>query len=351
MAYTEVLLPRWPTVDYITSYTIFRGLIQRPLKISFMNKYEWATDAAFMSLDLRRVLPIGFRKQDEADEKILSETAMIVSELREFGALPDEDALDNLAKMLTRDNKDGYLSKSQLYATPWISRQAYRFGFDPAEVVCRMADVIDVYLEATRQKAEQGGKMSLNVRERAARSKAMALLPEGPARTHCGPLTVSRLIRDMHFLGYSDESEMCEHVRWFVEIHDRAKERQLAADEQARTGSFEKFRLSGQTKVGVWVDSDDPYLMSSLAAMHDLVAMRSSRGNVIVMSKSFDLSGVARELIQREPKRWHYTGGLRNILSNGTESVEVPPTNLSRMAIEACIALCIIELTEALARR
>ena len=343
MAFTEVLLPRWPTVDHITAYKVFQRLIKRPLKISFMNKYEWATDAAFMSLDFRRVLPIGFRKQDETDEKILSETAMIVSELRQMGALPEDKALDTFAAMLTRDNQDGYLSKTQPYSTGWISKQAYRFGFDPAEVVCRMAYVVDMYLESTRQKEEQGGKISLSIRDRATRSSAMALLPEGSARTHCGPLTVSRLIRDMHFLGYSDESEMCDFVRWFVEIHDRAKVCQARADTQANNEFFEKFLLVGQQQVGVWVESDDPYLMAALVAMYDLVVMCSLRGNVIVMSKSFDLSGVARVLAQHEPKHWHYTGGMRNILSNGTESVEVPHTALSRKEIERCISLGVVK--------
>ena len=91
------------------------------------------------------------------------------------------------------------------------------------------------------------------------------------------------------------------------------------------------------------MDSDDPYLMAALAKpdMYDLVVMHSSRGNVIVMSRSFHLSGVAHALIKKEPLQWHYNP-QRNILSNGTESVDVVPTGLPRKEIECDISLNIV---------
>ena len=341
MLYTEARLPRWPTLDEIIAYGILEDILKRPLQISFMNKDRVLTNAELQELNQQGVLLVGFDKKVGPNEEAISSTASMVDELRSVGGLPAEDnVLDELARMLARDNQDGYLTKSQPFAAGFVAQSAYRHGYDHQEVVYRTAHVGQVLVKVMTERSN--GRPDLASHEHAKLTPAMALLPEKAPRTHCGPFTVSRYIRDMYTLGYTD-ADMVARASWFIEIHNQAKVQRAAADNAAITQTFEKFRLAGQTKIGLWVQSDDPYLMAALATdRYDLVAMRSSKGNVIVMSKSFDLSHVAHDLMTKEPDRWYYGSGQRNMLANGTERVQRPPTQFSRDEIVQSISLNVV---------
>jgi len=186
-------------------------------------------------------------------------------------------------------------------------------------------------IDCMRAKKEQ--RPELGMHEASKKCSAMALLPAGD---YYGPFTVRRYVRDMYMLGY-DEKLMVAKAGWFVEVHDKAKQREAAAKKTAETAKFDFFILSRRQEFGTWVEADDPYLMSHLGQDRDLVVMRNSRGNLIMMSREFDLSDVAAALIEKEPNVWYFDGG-RNILANGTESEPVPATALSRESLQICIA-------------
>ena len=209
------------------------------------------------------------------DRGFHSETSAILYELRSIEKISESDpVLDHFAWMMNMNNdhqskKGGGYLRRQPYAVTWIMRQAYRLGHDPSEVgftftdeevVRRGIHVIAVYLDVNRHPKN----IDLGIRKQVMRTPAMQLLPAGAPnnpnkgpRNHQGPMTVSRYIRDMFVLG-TPEDEMVQRAKWFVRVHDRAKERQTMAREQVDAGGFDTFTLSNYREVGTWVDSDDP---------------------------------------------------------------------------------------------
>lgn len=342
MAVEVGILPNRPTLDRIGAYYLVEKVEGRPLKIEFVNQTVLLSDDELSAWSDRGVFPIGvgygetYRDRKIDGHSFGSETAMMLYELRSEGMIRQNDyVLDHFAKMMDQDNSNGYLRR-QPYSGCWIVQQAYRVAPDLGqETVHRGAHLVSMYLEALR-----AGGLSHNMPEHIKNSSAMQLLPKGPARNHQGPMTISRYIRDMYVRG-AGEDEILERVGWFVCIHDHAKMFQASADKIAETARFATFPLIGYPKVGTWTDSDDPYLLAALARRRDLVVMRSSKGNIIMMSRTYDLSRVAHELIQKEPGLWHYEPKPRNILANGTESVQIEPTKLSRVTLEYQVGLLV----------
>ena len=350
MAFLEVMLPNRPVLHHVAALHVLEAAIGRPLEITFVNQSISLSDDDLYNLSNRGIFPIGVGSgRLYKDRGFGSETAVIVHELRSVGKILQKDkVLDDLVTMMDLNNnhqsrQGGYLRR-QPYSVAWIMRQGYRLGNDPSEVefsstdeevVRRVMHVVASYLEANRR----NGSINLGAREQAMCTAAMQLLPGGDTankgpRNHQGPMTVSRYIRDMFVLGLS-EDEMLEKAEWFVRVHDRAKERQVAARKRIDAGGFSMFELPGYTESGTWIDSDDPYLLEDLAKTksHPLVVMRSSRGNVIIMSVMFDLSGAASLFLSKE-QCWYYQASPQ-FLANGTEGVEDIPTVFSREVIES----------------
>lgn len=352
MAFTVVMLRNRSTIDGIAALHILETAIGRTLKIEFVNQTSPLSDDALDVLSAQGVFPIGigsgrsYRDWEINGKKFGSETAIIIHELRSVRKISVEDkTLDDFAQMMSRNNNDGYLRR-QPYSVNWIVLQGYRLGHDASEVnftftdeevVRRGAHVVETYLRCLSE-----GEMDLGRRRQAMDAPAMHYLLPEKAMKHQGPMTVSRYIRDMSILGL-DEAEIFEKAKWFVCVHDRAKERQIAAEKVAKTQMFDTFPLLGYKERGTWVDGDDPYLLEVLVRQKDLALMRSSKGNVIAMSKKFDLSNVASLLhhAQDEASLWHYEAG-RNILANGTESAEVDPTKLSRERLKEVVSGCVV---------
>jgi|GEM_PF-3269360 len=357
MAFTTALLPNRPTLDPINALRVAEMATGEIMsRIKFMNHNAHLSNDDLCTMESEGIFPIGvgygqtYREREIDGRGFSSETALILYELRSANKIPDDDThQDRLSEMLDRDNENGYL-RQQPYSGYWIVQQAYRMGHDLSEIdfvftdegiVRRAMHLVSTYVAA----CESGVHLNAEDRQQILRLPAMQLLPEkGPARTHQGPLTVSRYIRDMVICGLH-EDEILERAEWFVRVHDRAKERQYAADKMADTYVFDTFplnRYNRYTELGTWADSDDPYLLAALAKRRDLVAMSSSKGNVIVMSKRFNLYGAASCLIKAEPDRWHYEAKSRNIIANGTESVDADPTALFRAALESIIGRHIV---------
>ncbi|MDP3769860.1 MAG: hypothetical protein Q8R40_02905 [bacterium] len=352
-------MPNRSTIDRIAAREILERVVGRPLTTRFMNQEIMLSDADLKALADAGTFSIGvgksrtYRDREINGRKFGSETAIMIYELRQSNLIPATDpVLDEFAKMMDRNNKDGYLVH-QPNSVNWDIRQGYRlsvdpteigFTFDHEEVVRRAGRVIRAFINAS----EMAGKRDKETLERAKNALALKLLPEGNARIHCGPMTVSRYIRDMFVLGFT-EHEMLDNARWFVDIHNRAKARQQLAkqlvDAQEREGAikFDTFPLGLHDERGTQVDSDDPYLTEELVGRRHLVAIQSSKGNVIIMSKkTFDLSGVGKALSDAEPGKWMYLPGSQNIVANGTEGVEVTPTGLSKATIQKFIGLKVV---------
>lgn len=358
MAFSKVLVSHRPTVDRIGAFDILQKTVGSPLTICFANQEIVLSDADLHDLVKAGTFSIGvgkgrtYRDREIDGQKFGSETAVILYELRKMKQIPAVDpVLDEFARMMDVNNDKGNLVR-QPYSVPWIIRQGYRlsadsaetnFSFDHVEVVRRARHVIGAFINAS----EMGGKRDKATLERAKNALAVKLLPQGNARTHYGPMTVSRYIRDMFILGFA-EHETVEAAQWFVEVHDRAKVRReqakelVDAQEQIGAVKFETFPLGLHDELGTWADSDDPWLMEELAGRYHLVAMQSSKGNVIIMSKTFDLSAVGQILSGMEPGRWKYIPGQQNIVANGTEGVEVISTDLPKAIIQRATGLKVV---------
>lgn len=352
MAFSKVLLSHRPTVDRIGAFDIVQKALGLELEIEFVNQTISLSDADVRTLINDGVIPIGvgkgrtYRERNIDGKKFGSETALALYNLRAVGHLPSADqALDDFAAMMSGNNDDGYLIR-QPYSVNQILRDAYRLGHDPEEVeytfsdqeiVRRGSHVVRTYLDAR----EKGG-FDLAAREQIKRIFAIELLPEW-ARSHNGPMTVLRYMRDMCLLGVA-EDEMRERALWLIRINDRAAQKEQQAEARVAAGDFETFEIfvADNTSIwngrGTWVDSDDLYLLKALAGRRQLVTMRSRAGNVIIMSKAFSLAKVGAALQTQEPERWHVEHGKRNIVANGTESVMMPATGLSRRALEYTIS-------------
>ena len=124
---------------------------------------------------------------------------------------------------------------------------------------------------------------------------------------------------------------------FFMDIHEKAKRREAAARKTAEAARFDSFSLQHRKEFGTWAESNDPYLMSRLGQDRDLVVMHNPSGNLIMMSREFDLADVAAALADKEPGLWYFDKE-RNILANGTESEPMPPTALGRESLQICIA-------------
>lgn len=342
MIFSTVMMPHRPTLDRGTALYILETTIGKRLEIQFVNQTIPLSNEDLAALSDKGIFSIGVGLgQIYRDRGFGSETAAIVDELRSVGKIATHDRmLDNIIVLMDADNRNGQL-RHQPYSVEWAMRQGYRFGNDPSEVrfiftdeevVRRGMHVVAVYLEANRHCEH----IDLGTREQVMRMPAMHLLPEGKTpnkgpRNHQGPMTVSRYIRDMFVLGVP-ENEIMQRSEWFVRVHDRAKERQAEAKKRVDAGGFDTFELSGYREVGTWVDSDDPYLLDNLARNHPLIVMKSSKGNIIIMSTKFDLSGAA-SLFKSQEKCWYYQASPQ-ILANGTEGTYATPTGLSRATIE-----------------
>ncbi|TSC67289.1 MAG: hypothetical protein G01um101466_748 [Parcubacteria group bacterium Gr01-1014_66] len=347
MPYTEAMLPCRPVIDRAIAFYLFEKAIGRPLKIRFVSQNVHLSNDDIERLSGQGIFTIGVGSGLKyTDRGFGSETSAILHELRSVGKIPGHDpVLDDLARMMDINNdhhsrRGGYLRR-QPYAITWIMRQAYRLGHDADEadfaftdedVVHRGVHVAAVYIEASRRNERLG----LGLREQIIASPAMQLLPEGGPnkgpRNHQGPMTVSRYVRDM-FLCCVSEDKMLERTGWFVRVHDRAQARQTTAKEMAKSQSFETFPIDDRDEVGTWVDSDDPYLLEELAKSCPLVVMRRSTGNVIIMSKDFNLSSVADMFLREEPEQWYYQSKPQ-LLANGTENVDADSSGLSRDTIQ-----------------
>lgn len=355
MSYTEVMLPCRPVVDRATAFYLFEKAVGGSLKMRFVSQNTDLSNDDLQRLSDQGVFTIGVGSGLKyTDRGFGSETSAILHELRSIGKIPDHDpVLDDIAHMMDMNNdhqsRQGGHLRRQPYAVTWIMRQAYRLGHDASEtdfaftdeeVVRRAMHMVAVYVEANRRQE----RLSLDLREQIMRTSAMQLLPEGRTpdkgpRSHQGPMTVSRYVRDM-FLSYVPEDEMLERTGWFVRVHDRAQVRQAAAKNLIDAGGFDMFELSGHREVGTWVDGDDPYLMEELAKSCPLVVMRRSTGNIIIMSKDFNLSAVADRFLRKEPGQWYYQSRPQ-LLANGTENVDADPSGLSRDTIESDIGFLV----------
>ena len=99
-------------------------------------------------------------------------------------------------------------------------------------------------------------------------------------------------------------------------------------------------RFTNHAQAGIWLDSDDPYLLEELAKSRSLVVMRRSTGNVIIMSKDFNLSAVADTFLRKEPGQWYYQSKPQ-LLANGTENVDMDSSGLSRNTVESNIGFLV----------
>lgn len=340
MAYNTVILPDRPTVDRIAAYVIFEEAVERTLDIAFGSQGVLLSDADMEALAKDGKFPIGIGKgmtyrDCEIDGKRFgSETSLILYELRNVGKLAEDMVLDDFARMMDRNNKDGYLVHQQL-SINWIVRQAYRLGCDPKMVVRWCSDVVSVFLRARRIELANGLSLGLRDRAKEMANAVLMRLPES-ARIHNGPMSVQRYIRDMTSLE-AIEDTIVSHAMLWVEIHDRARARQVAAKETADTRRFPTFQLTGRREKGVWLDSDDFYLMNELVHRCSLVVMRSSAGSIVIMSKRFRLDDMATTLMEREPDRWYYEPFQHNVLAN-----EAPPTALSREKLEHYVGTALL---------
>lgn len=351
MAYIEVLMPYRPVIDRAIAFYVFEEVIGRPLKIKFVSQNSPLSNADLEMLSDQGVFVIGVGSGLKyTDRGFGSETSAILHELRSVGKIPNNDPVFNdLARMMDTNNdhqsaRGGYLRR-QPYAVTWIMRQAYRLGhnasehgsdfcFSDEEVVRRAMHVVCMYVNTLRN-----NRSTLALREQAMNSRAMALLPKGKARTHQGPMTVSRYVRDMVACGLQ-ENEIVEKARWFVRVHDRAQVLQAVAKKMAESQSFDTFPLDNRDEEGTWVDSNDPCLFEELVKNRPLVVMRNSIGNIIIMSKNFDLSAVAKSFLDREPDQWYYQSQPQ-MLANGTEQVRMDPSGLSRNTIESDVGFLV----------
>lgn len=338
MAIETACLRNWPNLDVVVSYTLLQEALSASLEMTFGSKNLMLSDDEVRGLATSGIFTIGVGKgrtyeNCKVDGKTFgSETSLLLYGMRSHERLGNDGSVRELGVWMDRDNADGRLTKKQPYSTGWIMHQAFRMGYDHAEVVNRVAHVVRVLIDSSRAKKDK--RPDLGMHEASKKCSAAALLPAGD---YYGPFTVRRYIRDMFMLGY-DEKDMVAKVGWFVEVHEKAKRREVAAKKFAETAKFDVFCLSRQQEVGTWIEGNDPYLMSRLGQDRDMVVMRNEQGNMIIMSTTFDLSDVASALIEKEPDLWYFDEN-RNILANGTESEPAPPTALARESLQICIAM------------
>lgn len=354
MAISAVMLSHRSTIDRIAAFDLVQQAVGRELDIIFANQTDNLSAAEAKGLAEKGVVLIGvgrgrtYRERQIDGKKLGSETELLLNDLLAT-VLPKTPVLADFSAMMSRNNKDGYLVH-QSYSVNRIIRDAYRLGHDPEEVgytfsdqevVRRGAHVVRMYLNA-REREKDG--LDLGARERIKCMPAVELLPEW-ARFQNGPMTVLRYMRDMCVLGVS-EDELRERASWFIGINDRAAEKEMEAEMLVDAADFETFKIPCQSSAGTWAESDDPYLLKALAGRRDLVVMRSHLGNVIIMSKAFNLAKVGAAMQTQEPGLWHIETNLygksRNIVANGTESVHERGTGLSRVAIEYIIGTNVI---------
>jgi len=334
MAISTVCLRNWPNLDVVVTYALLQEILETPLYVTFGSRNLSLSDDEMADSIIARIYTIGVGKGYGYEDAQVngrtfgSETSLF---LHSHENLSDDSSLRELGVWMDRDVQDGRLTKKQPYSIGWIMHQAFRLGHNHTEVVNRAAHVVRVLIDSSRAKRDK--RPDLGMHEAAKKCSAMALLSGGD---YYGPFTVRRYIRDMYMLGY-DEELMVGKAGWFVHVHNEAKRREAAAKKVAETAKFDSFLLSRCQEFGTWVEAEDPYLMSRLGQDRDMVVMRNPKGNIIIMSRKFDLSDVAVAFVEKEPNLWYFDSD-RNILANGTESEPAEATALSRESLQICIA-------------
>ena len=334
MAISTACLRNWPNLDVVVTYALLQEIVGAPLKVTFGSRNLALSDTEAADLAAAEIYTIGVGRGHGYEDKQLngrtfgSETSLF---LHSHESLRDDGSLRELGVWMDRDNEDGRLTKKQPYSIGWIMHQAFRLGYDHTEVVDRVAHTVRVLIDSNRAKKDK--RPDLGMHEAVKKCSAMALISGGE---YYGPFTVRRYVRDMYMLGY-EEKLMVAKAGWFVRVHDEAKKREAAAKKVAETAKFNSFLLSRRQEFGTWVEGEDPYLMSRLSQDKDLVIMRNPKGNIIMMSREFDLSDVALAFIEKEPNLWYFDRD-RNILANGTESEPAEATALPRESVQVCVA-------------
>ena len=239
-----------------------------------------------------------------------------------------------LIETANKNNATGNL-KSFPFSIVWALRESYQIGYENAEVVRRVLDVLDYCLKGIRQP----------VMEREA-SRVIMLLEKVGQKYQL--FTLSALIHDM-VIGGAEMETVQEEVDWWREVFWKAQEARERANHEAEEIPKIRFRFTDRQIPGCLIHTDSPMLWRPLQKKFALVIFRTTAGNVSVKASprsQLDLSAVAarlndldqrhqsNELDQRRQGQevWHFDEKSRSVL-NGSPGWRAPSTVLEDQVI------------------
>ncbi|MBI4114759.1 MAG: hypothetical protein HY445_02870 [Candidatus Niyogibacteria bacterium] len=252
---------------------------------------------------------------EEGKFPLLRGTGALRAVFNHFGQELTLDADKRIMAIFEKNDKDGHL-RSYPYSITWLCRQAYRLGYDPAEVVVRAADVVRAFRNNILDKKE--------VPNVEAFSDILSVI-----KSSFQPFSLSRYLRDLVSEGVGSEN-VRSRIEWFYSLHKRAEQEQ----EKALHVAPAYISVGSEFHIGYFV-TDNKFVADVNQKKYDVLAIRDAKTKnaIIFFDKKFSsprsvIAPILQKLQAGEEERWKVIPD-RYIVANGTESSDAIPTERS----------------------
>ena len=208
-----------------------------------------------------------------------------------------------LLDILAKNNESGWL-KGRPFSTAWILRELYELGYDPQQVVRRVAHVVSCFV-----RVEDGERVP--ARDGATMEKIFWCELRRMRNSQFAPMTIPRYLRDMWYLGYQPD-KIREMTKWWTHGWNEAKNAHKQA--QAAFPRMRRVEFRASTRRCALVHTDDKFVVRVAAQAYDILVVRKSAGQVGILAQKVSLLRLYGWLKAQEPTIWHQAVGA---ISNG----------------------------------
>lgn len=316
-----------PPIDKVAALAFLQWHLQKP-KLPIKGFWRLNTYSAdrmdFWKMSGILPIDIGDEKYHRPENAVGSATEFIMKSLG-IRLRPVEE---RLVAMLERNNRTGELKAHHL-SLAWLIREMYelpQFASDEGmrEVIEAMTHVIQMWLWSE----DQGEHPAHPARTVEALMEALPDLVEKTKKCNWAPFTIGRYLRDCWQFGYTEE-EVRSWASYWLEGHRKVMEVLAAAEREFSAMPRDEFPLVNVPgAVGLYLLTDNSFLVKVAARKYAAVIARTTRGNTAYMTKQLDVTELYENLAKREADQWHHSGS--HVMNGGRIYTHMPPTRGTR---------------------
>lgn len=318
--FTQAVFPERPPIDKVGAFV----LVERRQRAPIVNIAFWGNPVCSVrQLDGWRangILPIdlGEEKYNRPKNNVGSATEFIAKNF----FLDLSPAEQRFVFLLNEHNRTGKLKQYYMSAA-WLMRELYELEEDHAEIIFRMAHVIEMHLEE-EEKERIAERTDEKMRE------VFPSYLEEVKKCGFAPFTPGRYLRDMWRLGIESD-DIREKVEWWIQRWHRVQAALERAEETLRSMDWrgKEYCVGNAFKLR-FLETDDKFLVKKASRSCDVLLTQGSSGYVAILAYGCDVRALGAELAKREPDRWHTAETQGFVLNGGRMYTEGDLTELSR---------------------